>query len=575
MASSMFGGLQACAIGNGISRMTVIRRHVRTNMTKAHEKSNVFVQSTLDLERVMTTPQSANEKDEGTIVVGSSSSSSTTETASLPLSKARCVALVTTVAAAPFLSTMAIQASVLILPTIGKDLGIPTSRQQWVISSYNLTFGCFLLLWGRLADVYGRRLIFLWGSAAFTVVSTIAPFIPNEIGFDIFRGLQGLAAAAMAPTALGILASTFPPGKTKDVAFGCFGAGAPLGGIFGNLFGGVVGEYLHWQWVYWIFAIIAGITTVASYFVIPIPPPNAKSDTKNTVDWIGGALITIGLVMLIFALSEGNVVGWSTPWVPVLIALSLAIIIAFGYWQHYLEQKTWTRPLMKMSIFKNAKFTAANVLMALFFSSFNNFLIFASYWYQQYQGLSVIEATLRFLPNGITGMFVATITGQIMSRIPGDYILTFSTICVSISSLLFAIPIPVDTNYWAFGFPAMVLCVCGADTIFPLLTLFVAKTLPGEDASMGGALITAVGQIGRAVGLAMATAVNTAVIAREKGADVDEIGNMGLGLEHWDDAVKVGIRTTAWFNFAMSVASTLVVLCFIRGIGVIGGNGKK
>jgi MFS family permease len=92
------------------------------------------------------------------------------------------------------------------------------------------------LLWGRLADVYGRRMIFLWGSVAFSVTSMIPPFIPNEIGFDILRGLQGLAAAAMAPTALGILSVTFPPGRTKDVAFGCFGAGAPLGGIFGNIF---------------------------------------------------------------------------------------------------------------------------------------------------------------------------------------------------------------------------------------------------------------------------------------------------------------------------------------------------
>jgi MFS family permease len=92
------------------------------------------------------------------------------------------------------------------------------------------------LLWGRLADVYGRRLIFIWGSVFFTITSIIPPFITNEIGFDIMRGLQGLAAAAMAPTALGILGVTFPPGRMKDIAFGCFGAGAPLGGIFGNIF---------------------------------------------------------------------------------------------------------------------------------------------------------------------------------------------------------------------------------------------------------------------------------------------------------------------------------------------------
>lgn len=295
---------------------------------------------------------------------------------------------------------------------------------------------------------------------------------------------------------------------------------------------------------------------------------------RKTVDWIGGTVVTVGLIILLFALSEGNVVGWSTPWVPALIVVSLLLVVAFGFWQHYLETKTEKRPLMKMSIFKYDKFTAANVLMALFFSSFNNYLIFATYWFQDFQGLSVIQTTLRFIPTGVTGVLVAMITGQVLSRIPGDMILTFSTISVSMSSLLFAIPIPENTTYWAYGFPAMVLSVCGADTIFPVLTLFVAKTLPAEDASLGGALITAVGQIGRAIGLAIATAVQTAVIAREKGVNVEKIGSEGHGLEPWDDALKAGIRAAAWFNFGMSLASTAVVVVFIRGIGIIGGKGK-
>ncbi|KZM26058.1 uncharacterized protein EKO05_0005871 [Ascochyta rabiei] len=519
-----------------------------------------------DVERAIAGQSENSEKDEVTRV---STSASEPE---LPFSKARTVALVATVAAAPFLSTMAVQASVIILPTIGEALDIPTSRQQWIVSAYNLTFGCFLLLWGRLADVYGRRLIFLWGSVFFTITSIIPPFITNEIGFDIMRGVQGLAAAAMAPTALGILGVTFPPGRMKDIAFGCFGAGAPLGGIFGNIFGGVVAEYLNWKWVFWIFGMVSAISTVASFFVIPLPPTQPEPVMRNTVDWIGGTLITVGLIILLFALSEGNVVGWSTPWVPVLIIVSLLIVIGFGFWQHHLETKTHKRPLMKMSIFKNRKFTWANVLMGLFFSSFNNYLIFATYWFQDFQGLSVIQTTLRFIPNGVTGIIVATATGFILSHVRGDYILIFSTFAVSMSSLFFAIPIPENTTYWAYGFPAMVFCVCGADTIFPVLTLFVAKTLPPEDASLGGALITAVGQIGRAIGLALATAVQTAIVAKELSVSVEQVGEEGHGLAPWDPALKMGIRGTAWFNFGMSILSLVIVLVFIRGIGIVGGK---
>lgn len=318
--------------------------------------------------------------------------------------------------------------------------------------------------------------------------------------------------------------------------------------------------------------MVSAISTIASFFVIPLPPLQPEPVMRNTVDWIGGTLITVGLIILLLALSEGNVVGWSTPWVPNLIVVGLLIVVAFGFWQHHLETKTQKKPLMKISIFRNRKFTWANVLMALFFASFSNYLIFATYWFQDFQGLSVIQTTLRFIPTGVTGIIVATITGFILSHVRGDYILMFSTIAVSLASLLFAIPIPDHAIYWSYGFPAMVFSVCGADTIFPVLTLFVAKTLPPEDASLGGALITAVGQIGRAIGLAIATAVQTAIIAKELGVNVDIVGEEGHGVEHWSPALKIGIRGTAWFNFGLSMLSFVVVLIFIRGIGIVGGK---
>lgn len=334
----------------------------------------------------------------------------------------------------------------------------------------------------------------------------------------------------------------------------------------------MVAEYLDWKWVFWIFGMVSAISTIAGFLVIPLPPPQPEPVLRNTVDWIGGTLITIGLIMLLFALSEGNVVGWRTPWVPTLIAVSLLIILAFGLWQHRLETRKQQRPLLKMSIFSNRKFTYSNILMALFFAAFNNYLILATYWFQTYQGLSTLQTTLRFLPNGITGILVALTTGFLLSHVRGDHILVFSTTAISLSSLLFALPLPDGTSYFAYGLPAMILCVCGADTIFPVLTLFVAKTLPPEDASLGGALITAVGQIGRAVGLALATAVQTAIIARELGVGVERVGEHGLGLEAGGSALRLGIRGTAWFNFGVGVAAVGVVVVFVRGIGVVGGK---
>lgn len=114
---------------------------------------------------------------------------------------------------------------VIILPSIGKDLGVPSSRYQWIVSAYSLTTGCSLLLCGRIADVYGKRLVFIIGSIWFTIVSIATPFMPNEIAFDVFRGFQGIGSAAAMSSALGILGNSFNPGKAKNYAFAVYGAG--------------------------------------------------------------------------------------------------------------------------------------------------------------------------------------------------------------------------------------------------------------------------------------------------------------------------------------------------------------
>jgi MFS family permease len=431
-----------------------------------------------------------------------------------------------------------------------------------------------MLLCGRVADVYGKRLIFLAGSVWFAAISIAVPFAPTEVSFDILRALQGLGAAANVPTALGIIGQSIPPGRNKNFAFAAYGAGAPLGSVFGNLLSGLIAEYSSWKWVFWVLAIFAAVCTIAAFFVIPQPPAHLKHTTKLTVDWIGGALITIGLLALMFSLTEGNVVGWSTPWISVLIVVSLIIVGLFIFWQWYLEMKTTRQPLMKVSIWKSKQFCAAMVIMFLFFSSFNNYLIFATYFFQEYQGLSVIQTMIRFIPTGVGGVLTAFITGFLLSRVRGNYILTFGTICVAISSLLYAVPIPPETIYWAYSFPAMVLAVFGADTLYVTLTLFTAHSLPSSDQAMGGALINSVGQIGRAVGLAIATAVQTAVIAHKRGVDVKDVGSHGT-IAKGDPAFLAGIRAASWTSFAMAIAACVVVVVAFRGAGKVGVHHKK
>lgn len=463
---------------------------------------------------------------------------------------------------------------VIILPTIGRDLDIPDSRQQWIVSAYNLAFGCFLLLWGRIADLYGRRKIFVLGSAWVAVCTAVAPALPNEIAFDLFRALQGLGAAANVPTALGILGTTFPPGRAKNYAFSAYAAGAPIGSVVGNLLGGLIASYAHWTWVFWALAILAAVVTVAGFFLIPPPPTTLHAQgvkVKATVDWLGALLITAGLLLMMTALTEGNVVGWSTPWVPVLIVVAIILIALFVLWQWHLE-KTGTRtPLVKVSVFRNRHFSAAMAIMALFFACFNNYLIFITYYFQDYQDLSAIQTTLRFIPTGVVGLLAAGITGKLISVIPTYLLLGFGNICCALACLLLAVPIPPTTTYWAYGFLAMILCVLGADTAWPCLTIFTSHSLPQADQSTGGALVNAVGQFGRAIGLAIATAIETAIMARERGTSVADAGS----LQAWDRPTLLGLQAAQYFNTALGLVSATVVLVAFRNLGMVGQAGAK
>ncbi|EUC50013.1 hypothetical protein COCMIDRAFT_1208 [Bipolaris oryzae ATCC 44560] len=415
-------------------------------MAKSSDKDRATVENMRDVEKAGV----AQQVECGQESVAVNATASTEDSL---LSKARCVALVAVLTIASIMSTVAIQDSVSVLPTIGRELSIPASRQHWIVLSYNITFVPFLIFSGRLADIYGRRRTYLLGSSFFTAASIMAPFVPNESGFDAIRGLQGLSAAAMASAALGILSSTFSPGNTKDIAFSFFAIGAPLGFVFGNPLGSLIGEHLPWQWTYWILSITAGISTIASYYIIPRPPPSPTPIKASTIDWIGAAVLTLALILLVLTLSNGNKLGWRTPWIPTLIVLSFLLFAGYTYWHYRLSRTPNKTPFIAPFILTQKQLTPTLVISALLTASYTIFLATSLRWFTAYQTLSTLQITFNFLPAGICALLVALITPLLLSRVPGLYILLFSTTCVALSCLLLAIPLPEHTSYWAYGLP--------------------------------------------------------------------------------------------------------------------------
>lgn len=503
--------------------------------------------------------------------------------------------------------TVAIQSVVIMLPTLTKEFSIPESSQQWVVSSYSLSFGCFLMLWGRIGDIYGKRLIFLIGSLWVCLITAVTTLARTEITFDILRALHGLVShqpyvqkadpnimqrvlqrmsqlrleywGALSrlewQRTMRLALTVRKPVNLLRKMLTLLAAGAPLGGIFGNIVSGVIIQYASWKWVFGSFSIIAALLSCAGFVFIPKSPPPWQTSgpaQRPVIDWIGAALITSALIALTFALTEGNVVGWSTPWIPATIASSLAVIGIFIAWQLYLERRleggSNRPPLMKLSIFRSSRFSIVMVIAAFFFTAFSNYLIYATYYFQDYEGLSPIQTVLRFLPTGIIGVIMIAIVAQLLGRVPTVFILGFGTFCGSVACLLFAVPIEPSTNYFAWGFIAMILAVVGVDTTWPCLTLCTSQALPVEDQAMGGALINTIGQFGRVVGLAVVTSIQIAVMTQERGlaVPINEASRMRVG----DIVTLHGIRSASWANFVYGIIGFAAVVLTFRNMDIIG-----
>ncbi|KAH6970320.1 drug resistance protein [Fusarium avenaceum] len=416
---------------------------------------------------------------------------------------------------------------------------IPPSRQQLIVSTYNISTGSVMLLWGRLADVYGRRLGFASGSVIFTLSTLCLPWSSYEIPFYVLRAVQGMSAAAIMPSGIGIMASSFAPGPSRNLAFIAMSAMASLGSVVGSLLGGFVGSTLGWKWVFWIPAIASAFTTAAGF---------------PYVDWIGGGLISSSLTLLLVAITQGNVIGWSTSWISPLLVVSLLLFGGFIFYQRRLEKDPDRLPLIRMSMFKKKQFSALFVLVGCFYASFNGFLVFVTYFYQKYQGLDELQTTLRFLPAGVSGLLISFAVFPALKHLSALTVLAFGLSCSVISPFLFALPsISPVTTYWAWGFPAMCLCM-SVEIVWPVFSLLTVKSLSQEDQSLGGGLLQTVNNVGRALGLAIATAIQASVT----GSTTNEKGS---------GAYLQGLRAAQWLNFALAVTSLLVALSFFKGLG--------
>jgi len=236
-----------------------------------------------------------------------------------------------------------------IIPTVVRELDIPPAATTWPASAFSLVLGSFLLPFGRLADIFGGFHVYLGGCAWYAAWSLIAGFAQNELMLDICRALQGLGPAAYLPASLTLLGGMYRPGPRKNIVFSIYGAMAAFGFFVGIFFAGVAAEYATWRWYFFIGAMLTFITLVVGYFTCP----NDYAEHKNNgvkMDWWGSLTTVVGLILLVFAITDSSHApqGWRTPYIYVTLILA---VISLGA-AFYVEGWVAEQPLLPFDVFR-------------------------------------------------------------------------------------------------------------------------------------------------------------------------------------------------------------------------------
>jgi EmrB/QacA subfamily drug resistance transporter len=405
----------------------------------------------------------------------------------------------TVVCAAFFMTVLDVSIVNVALPSIGKSLHFSRESLQWVITAYAITFGGFLMLGGRAADLLGRRRIFLTGVTVFTVASLLCGLAWSEGVLIAARAIQGLGAAIISPSALSIVTTTFEEGAERNKALGIWGAIGGSGAAVGVLAGGVLTKYLGWEWIFFV-NVPVGAT---AFLLAPRFVRESRVAEQRRADVVGAVTVTSGLALLVYALSRAPTVGWGSARTIVLVAVAAVLLVGFVVWERHARD-----PLMPLSIFRIRTVAGANVIGLLLGGVvFSNFFILTLY-VQQVLGYSALKAGVTFVATAGTAVATAGIAQALVTRVGVKPVLTTGWILMTAGMLWYA-QIPVHGSYWPDLLPGYLAVGVGLPFTFIPVSIAALAGVEWHEAGLASGLINTAQQIGGGVGVAVASSVAT------------------------------------------------------------------
>jgi MFS family permease len=346
--------------------------------------------------------------------------------------------------------------------TFGQDGFDEAARMNWHIAGYSLTFGTFILVTGKLGDIYGFKMVFMIGWTWFGIWSIIcgcSAMTGSAMFFDTSRALQGIGPALLVPSAQAIGGIAYPPGRKKNIVFSLIAMSAPLGCSTAGLIGSALAQYVWWPWVTWIYGMGCFVVAVAGYLVVP-QDRRRTCQASSKMDWQGAALGIMGLLLLNISWNQAPIDGWSTPYVYVLL---IAGFICIGLF--VLQEKRAEQPILDLTLF-NGRVAAVLVITGLGWSSFGIWFYYMFQFIQHLRGVSALGSAIQFIPGAISGMLAAVATAWLLEVTQTVWLMVIASAAFFAGCLLQAVA-PVHQSYWFNTFWSFVVMAWGF--VFSLL----------------------------------------------------------------------------------------------------------
>jgi EmrB/QacA subfamily drug resistance transporter len=431
------------------------------------------------------------------------------------------------------------------LPSIRTDLHFTEASLVWVVNAYLLTFGGFLLLGGRLADLFGNRRIFLAGLVLFTLASLVCGLATTQGVLVVARAVQGVGGAVVSAVALALIMNAFPEPGERAKAMGVFGFVSSGGGSIGVLLGGFLTSSLSWHWIFLV-NIPIGIGVYALCRAL-LPDDRGMKDAPR-LDVAGAITVTASLMFAVYAVIYGNEAGWGSPATLWKLGAAVALLAAF-----LVIESRVRAPLMPLSLFRLRSVSAANIVAVLWAAGMFAWFFISALYLQLVLGQGPMQVGLAFLPaNIIMAVCSLGISAKLVTRFGMRGPLAVGLLLAAAGLLLFA-RAPTVGSVWIDVVPAMTLLGIGAGIAFNPLLLAAMNDVPASDTGLASGMVNTSFMMGGALGLA--------VLASLAAARTQHVTLLGAG---------AGEALNAGYHLAFAAGAGFVILAALIGVAMFG-----